>query len=82
VSAAVETSLSLRRLEKRDLGTLVEWMRDPALVQMIMGDHAPSIRQFREQILNMLTGGFGPAFAQTGHYMLDREDGSPAAAIL
>jgi RimJ/RimL family protein N-acetyltransferase len=78
MNALTDTSLRLRRLERRDLATLVEWMRDPALVRMILGDHAPSIWQFRAQILNMLTGGFGPAFAQTGHYMLDRDDGSPA----
>ena len=77
MSTSMSTSVQLRRLERRDLSTLVEWMRDPALIRLILGDQAPSIRQFREQILAMLTGGFGPAFSQTGHYMIDAEDGAP-----
>lgn len=61
----------LRRPERADLAILVDWMRDPVLVRMILGEHATSIRQFREQILSILTGGFGPALSNTGHFILE-----------
>lgn len=68
--------IRLRRPERADLTTLVDWMRDPELVRMILGEHATSIRQFREQILSILTGGFGPALSNTGHFILESSDGT------
>jgi len=65
----------LRRPERTDIATLVDWMRDPELVQMILGDHTAAIRQFRGQILSILTGGYGPAMANTGHYLVENCDG-------
>jgi ribosomal-protein-alanine N-acetyltransferase len=66
----------LRRPEHADLAVLVDWMRDPELVRMILGEHTPSIRQFREQILSILTGGLGPALSNTGHFILESGDGT------
>jgi hypothetical protein len=65
----------LRRPERADLATLVDWMRDPELVRMILGDHTVAIRQFRGQILSILTGGYGRAMANTGHYLIENSDG-------
>ncbi len=66
----------LRRPEKADLPVLVDWMRDPELMRMILGEQAVSIRQFREQILSILTGGFGPALSNTGHFIIESGDGT------
>ncbi len=66
----------LRRPEKADLAILVDWMRDPELMRMILGEQAGSIRQFREQILSILTGGFGPALSNTGHFIIESDDGA------
>jgi len=74
MNAAAPTRL--RRPERADLSILVDWMRDPILVRMILGEHTASIRQFREQVLSILTGGFGPALSNTGHYILESNDGT------
>ena len=69
-----DVPIRLRRPERADLTILVDWMRDPELVRMILGEHTTTIRQFREQVLSILTGGFGPAMSNTGHFILESSD--------
>ncbi len=44
----------LRRAERDDLDTVVEWMEDPDFQLFLYGDPARSPKQVRERIINML----------------------------
>lgn len=50
-------------------------MRDVDLMRLLLGELAPSRRQIREQVLSVLTGGFGASLSNTGHFLLEDPDG-------
>jgi RimJ/RimL family protein N-acetyltransferase len=51
---ALKTDTYLRRAERDDLDTVVQWMDDPDFQYFLYGDPARSPRQVREQIVNAL----------------------------
>ncbi len=48
------TDSYLRRAERDDLDTILEWMEDPDFLMFLYGDPAQSTRQTREKIIMML----------------------------
>jgi hypothetical protein len=50
----VNTAVFLRRADRDDLDTVVEWMEDPDFQRFLYGDPARSPKQIREQIVGLL----------------------------
>ena len=51
---AITSKTFVRRAEREDLDTVVEWMEDPDFLMFLYGDPARSPKQIREQIVSML----------------------------
>lgn len=51
---AIRTNTFIRRAEREDLDTVVEWMEDADFQLFLYGDPARSPKQIREQIVSML----------------------------
>jgi RimJ/RimL family protein N-acetyltransferase len=51
---AFKSNIYLRRAEREDLDTVVEWMEDEDFVRFLYGDQARSPQRVREQIVGML----------------------------
>lgn len=66
---AIKTKAFIRRAERDDLDTVVEWMEDPDFLMFLYGDPARSPRQIREQIIAML-GRSGGNAAPAGIYLI------------
>ena len=50
----MKSSIFLRRAERDDLDTVVEWMEDEDFIRFLYGDPARSPQRIREQIVTML----------------------------
>jgi len=78
---AIRTKTLIRRAEREDLDTVVEWMEDPDFQLFLYGDPARSPKQIREQIVSML----GRSSAQTvpgGIYLIiDSPDHGPLGLL-
>lgn len=51
---ALRSNIFIRRAEREDLDTVVEWMEDPDFQLFLYGDVTRSQRQIREQIVGLL----------------------------
>lgn len=51
---ALKSSIFLRRAEREDMDTVVEWMEDPDFIRFLYGDPTRSPQRMREQIVSML----------------------------
>lgn len=51
---SIKFSLYVRRAEREDLDTVVDWMEDPDFIRFLYGDPARSPKRMRENIVNML----------------------------
>lgn len=50
----LRSNIYLRRAEREDLDTVVEWMEDEDFIRFLYGDPTRSPQRIREQIVNML----------------------------
>lgn len=78
---AFKTNVFLRRAEREDLDTVVEWMEDPDFLHFLYGDPTRSPKQIREQIVSML----GRSVSHTmpgGFYMIiDSKESGPIGLV-
>lgn len=63
------TDAFIRRADRDDLDTIVDWMEDPDFQRFLYGDPARSPKQIREQIVGMLGRTSGQALPQ-GIYLI------------
>lgn len=78
---SVTTALYLRRAEREDLDTVVEWMQDPDFARFLYGDPARSPKRVRDHIMAML--GRTPEGALPGavHLILDAPEHGPVGLV-
>ena len=72
---------SIRRAERDDLDTVIQWMDDPDFIHFLYGDEAQSPRQVRENIVAML--GRSPSNMVPGsiHLVVDHAERGPMGLI-
>lgn len=78
---ALTTEMYLRRAEREDLDTIVEWMERPDFQHFLYGDSARSQRQIREQIVGMLGRSSGGAMPGGVYLVVDSKEHGPVGLI-
>ncbi len=76
-----KTDLFLRRAEREDLDTVVEWMEDPDFLRFLYGDPARSPKQVREQIVSMLGRTVGHTVPGGIYLIIDSKEKGPIGLI-
>lgn len=72
---AFKRSVFIRRADRDDLDTIVEWMEDPDFHHFLYGDPARSPKQVREQIVGMLGRTAGQTLPMGVYLLIDSDDG-------
>ena len=67
----------LRRLERKDLDVLVDWLDDAAFRRFIYGDDERLKRQMGSHILALLGGALSMPTAAAGHFVCDAGERGP-----
>lgn len=70
-----KTGAFIRRADRSDLDTVVEWMEDPDFQRFLYGDPARSPKQIREQIVGMLGRTGNQAMPQGIYLIIDSDQG-------
>ena len=78
---ALKTSAYLRRADREDLDTVVEWMGDPDFLHFLYGDRARSPKQIREQIVGMLGRTAGNTMPGGIYFIIDSQDHGPIGLV-
>lgn len=78
---AMKTNVFLRRAEREDLDTVVEWMEDPDFQRFLYGDPARSPKQVREQIISMLGRRVGHTMPGGIYLIIDSPERGPMGLI-
>jgi RimJ/RimL family protein N-acetyltransferase len=78
---ALKTNTFLRRAERDDLDTVVEWMEDPDFVQFLYGDLSRSPKQVREQIVGMLGRSLGNSMPAGVYLIIDSKEYGPIGLV-
>ena len=76
----IRTETFIRRADREDLDTVVEWMEDPDFQRFLYGDPARSPKQIREQIIGML-GRTGSQTTPTSLYLIVDSSNGPIGMI-
>ncbi len=71
----------LRRAERDDLDTVVEWMEEPDFQHFLYGDPARSPKQIREQIVGMLGRGVGHTMPGGIYLLIDSKAHGPIGLL-
>lgn len=79
---ALRSNIFIRRAEREDLDTVVEWMEDPDFQLFLYGDITRSQRQIREQIVRLLGRGPGHTMPGAIQLMLESEKDGPVGLVL
>ena len=79
---ALRSNIFIRRAEREDLDTVVEWMEDPDLQLFLYGDVTRSQRQIREQIVGLLGRAPGHTMPAAFQLILDSETDGPVGLVL
>jgi RimJ/RimL family protein N-acetyltransferase len=78
---ALKTNVIIRRAERDDLDTVVEWMEDPDFQLFLYGDPARSAKRIREQIIGLLGRSPGNALPGGLHLIIESEDQGPIGLL-
>jgi RimJ/RimL family protein N-acetyltransferase len=78
---AWKLDLYLRRADREDLDTVVEWIEDPDFHRFLYGDPARSPKQVREQIVGMLGRSGGQAVPSAIHMIIDSREKGPIGLV-
>lgn len=76
-----KTDAYIRRAERDDLDTVVEWMEAPDFQYFLYGDPARSPRQIREQIVAMLGRAAGHSMPGGIYLMIDSKQDGPLGLL-
>ncbi len=79
---AFRTNVTIRRAEREDLDTVVEWMEDPDFQLYLYGDMTRSQRQIREQIVRVLGRAPGHTMPAAFQFILESERQGPIGLVL
>ncbi|MFO7973986.1 MAG: GNAT family protein [Candidatus Hydrogenedentota bacterium] len=79
---ALRSNIFIRRAEREDLDTVVEWMEDPDFQLFLYGDVTRSQRQIREQIVGLLGRAPGHTMPGALQLMLESEEHGPVGLVL
>lgn len=79
---ALRSNIFIRRAEREDLDTVVEWMEDPDFQLFLYGDVTRSQRQIREQIVGLLGRAPGHTMPAAFQLILDSETDGPVGLVL
>ncbi|HOF40285.1 MAG TPA: GNAT family protein [Candidatus Hydrogenedentes bacterium] len=79
---ALRSNIFIRRAEREDLDTVVEWMEDPDFQLFLYGDVTRSQRQIREQIVGLLGRAPGHTMPAAFQLILDSEADGPVGLVL
>ena len=79
---AFRTNVIIRRAEREDLDTVVEWMEDPDFQLYLYGDMTRSQRQIREQIVGVLGRAPGHTMPAAFQFILESEQHGPVGLVL
>lgn len=79
---ALRSNIFIRRAEREDLDTVVEWMEDPDFQLFLYGDVTRSQRQIREQIVGLLGRAPGHTMPGALQLILESEEHGPVGLIL
>ncbi len=71
----------IRRAEREDLDTVVEWMEDPDFRLFLYGDPARSPKQIRDQIVAMLGRSAGQAVPGGVYLIIDSDEHGPVGLL-
>jgi len=69
----IKTDIFMRRAEREDLDTVVEWMEHPDFAEFLYGDPARSPKQIREQIVVMLGRSAANALPGAVYLLIDSD---------
>lgn len=72
-----KSDIYLRRADREDLDTVVEWVEDPDFHRFLYGDPARSPKQVREQIVSMLGRSGGQAVPGVIYLIIDSKEKGP-----
>jgi RimJ/RimL family protein N-acetyltransferase len=78
---AWKSDLYLRRADRDDLDTVVEWVEDPDFHRFLYGDPARSPKQVREQIVGMLGRSQGQAVPAVIYLIIDSKEQGPVGLV-
>lgn len=78
---AWKSDLYLRRADREDLDTVVEWIEDPDFHRFLYGDPARSPKQVREQIVSMLGRSGGQAAPSVIYLIIDSKEKGPVGLV-
>lgn len=70
---AIRSKIFVRRAERDDLDTIVNWMEDPDFLEFLYGDPARAPKQIRERIVSMLGRTGGQAIPAGIYLLIDSE---------
>jgi RimJ/RimL family protein N-acetyltransferase len=73
--------LYLRRADREDLDTVVEWIEDPDFHRFLYGDPARSPKQVREQIVGMLGRNAGQAVPAVIYLIIASKESGPIGLV-
>lgn len=78
---AVKSKTFIRRAEREDLDTVVEWMDDPDFLLFLYGDPTRSPKQIREQIVSMLGRTAENSVPRAVYLIIDSVDHGPIGLL-
>jgi len=78
---AYKTSVYIRRAEREDLDTVVQWMEDPDFSHFLYGEATRSPRRVREQIITMLGRSPGNTVPLGVYLIIDSTEFGPIGLI-
>jgi RimJ/RimL family protein N-acetyltransferase len=78
---AWKSDVYLRRADREDLDTVVEWIEDPDFHRFLYGDPARSPKQVREQIVGMLGRSAGQAVPAVIYLIIDSKEKGPIGLV-
>ena len=73
----INIDVNLRRAEREDLDTIVEWMDDPDFHRFLYGEPTRSPKQIREQIVGMLGRTVGQMLPSAVYLIIDSDKHGP-----
>lgn len=71
----ISTSTFVRRAERDDLDTIIEWVEDPDFLHFLYGDVTRSPKQVREQVVGLLGRSAGQTLPGGIYLIIDSPDG-------
>ncbi|MBN2309181.1 MAG: GNAT family N-acetyltransferase [Candidatus Hydrogenedentes bacterium] len=72
-----EPRFTLRRTERLDLDTIIEWLDDPAFLAFLHGDPTRAPKQLRQHLAAMLAYAAAPMMSGGGFYIIDSDRHGP-----